>query len=114
MLTLKLSAELLWQDNVDVLEMGKSYELAGVTLRSYDGIKYLSGSEGSSYYEIADMGEIQSILDEGQSTCKVLYGEIIMVTSMEEYMSCISCKCKVEQLSAYMYMGQCKKCMRKN
>lgn len=82
----------LWQDSVDILKIGKTYELTGVTLRSFDGVKYLSGSEGASYREIEDMGEVLTTVNllDGQSTSKVLCGEVIMVTSIEKYSSCIT------------------------
>ena len=103
----------LWEKDIDALEVGKSYKLVGVTLRSFNGVKYLSGSENSVFTEIEEIGDVEHVinvyvLDEEQTLCKVICGEVVMVTSVKEYMSCMTCKCKIELLSELI--GQCKKC----
>ena len=91
----------LWEHSVDALKLDKTYKLSGVTLRIFDGAKYLSGSAGALFEELDDLGNVETTvnqLDERRSTSKVLCGKIIVVSSVEEYRSCLTCMCKMVKL----------------
>lgn len=76
----------------------------------------MSLSEGASVEEVPDIGEIISAEDldtheDEQQTNYVAEGEIAAVLSIDHYISCISCKGKVNPVSEVV--GECLKCYAK-
>lgn len=97
-----------WENHIGVLEEDRSYRFNNVTVRSFNGVKYLSLSEASTITAIDDIGEIvEEYPNEGQ-TLKVVEAEIHGVLNIEEYKSCMSCQAKVVEVN--MGIGQCGKC----
>ena len=106
----------LWQNDTDKLKEGLSYRLNKVLIRQYSGVKYLSFSEDASVDEVPDIGEVVSADDletreDQQQTNYVAEGEITAVLSVDDYISCVSCKGKVKALSEIV--GECLKCCAK-
>lgn len=58
----------LWQQDIGRLE-GHSYTMRNVTVRTYDGVKYLSVSEVSTIEEIDDIGSVVEAESDEEQTC---------------------------------------------
>ncbi len=99
-----------WVNHVGVLKVGDSYKLANVTVRSFNGAKYVSLSENSSIQPVTDIGEVNEDVDFGEETfgVRVFDAEVVGVISCDNYNSCASCKAKVVKKSEVM--GECTKC----
>ena len=100
----------LWERSIGLLEMGKTYNLRNIAVRSYNGNKYLSCSESSECAGAPDYGEVQdrSAVEETSSIDQIITGEIISVMFVDQYACCVACKSKVEAVDDVV--GRCKKC----
>ena len=99
----------LWERDVGKCLENNTYQLNNVTIRSFNGIKYLSLSEKSSVEEVQDLGDVVTgtIDDEGPS---IVEGEIIAVTSCDKYNSCRNSQCKAKVIDVTSEFGECSKC----
>lgn len=99
----------LWEKDVETLTTNTSYHFNKVTVREYQGSKYLSFPKNdASISSIADIGDIS---DEDFSDCDddLVHGaEIIGVLSLQTFWSCLMCKAKVVQTTENF--GSCTKC----
>ena len=102
----------LWQQQVDVLREECSYKLLNVTVRSFNGAKYISLGESSEIQEIENIGDVvvESTFT-GFGELKVVKGEIVAVISSETYTSCKNCNAKV--LESSRNIVECGKCNTK-
>ena len=99
----------IWEDRVGLLEVEKSYELKNVTVRAYQGVKYLSLSEKAEVKEVCDVGDVSDeVIDSESVGVVVVKGEIVSVCRLDEYMSCRVCNAKLVELNKVF--GQCTKC----
>ena len=101
----------LWNDDIGKLLEEKSYKLSYVSVKQWDGVKYLSVSEGSEIVCVDDIGDVAEIEcgdEDNIVACHVVEGEIDAVEYCDEYVECIGCKSKVE--SSDGIVGECKKC----
>lgn len=103
----------LWENNCDKLQEGKSYHLIQFRVREYACTKYLSMSESSSMIEVDDIGEVvnsdgEDDISEGNN---VIEGEIVVVLNVTTYSSCPRCRGKVITISSIS--GECIKCKAK-
>ena len=73
-----------------VLEPGCSYKLMNITVRTFNGARYLSLSSKSTIGDICEV--VEEVVDDGKGVVK---GEIIGVVGCDSYSSCKSCKAKV-------------------
>ena len=95
-----------WEKDVGVLEPSCSYKLMDITIRSFNGVRYLSLSSKSTIQEVGDIGEVvEGVIDDGEGVVK---GEIVGVVGCDSYSSCKSCKAKVVEVSEVV--GECSKC----
>ena len=87
----------LWQSNVGRLKKDGSYRIVNVTVRVYQGVKYLSVSESSAIEEIDDIGDVADIESNEELTtaAKVIKGYIHAVVSCNHYPSCFNCNAKL-------------------
>ena len=102
----------VWQQQVDMLREEHSYKLLNVTIRSFNGGKYISLGERSEIQEIEDVGYVvdESVFNEtGQ--LKVFNAEIVAVINSETYISCKNCNAKVLESSGNIAV--CGKCSTK-
>ena len=105
----------LWESSIGLLEMGKTYNLRNVAMRSYNGNKYLSFSSSSECIAADDFGEVRdaSVKDVScTGTDQVITGEVISVLFVDEYPCCVACESKVEAVNNNI--GLCKKCNSSN
>ena len=99
----------LWNDDINKLVVGQSYQLNNVTLKLFDHVKVLSFSTSSSVKEIDDVGDVTEVAEEDLPPPGLqIRGEIVGIESFEQFRSCIKCKSKVEARSENI--GQCTKC----
>ena len=90
----------LWEKDVNRMEKGKSYCLHSVNTRTYQDRVYLSVSDCTSIKEIADIGEVAEPDCEEERSRSTAVGEnfignIVSVTSVDVYKSCMACSGKV-------------------
>ena len=94
----------LWEGDVGRLDKGKSYALHSVNTRIYQDQTYLSVSDCTSITEIADIGDVADPADDDaeeettrtvRDASDVFIGNIISVTSVDVYKSCMACSGKV-------------------
>ena len=95
----------LWEGDVGKLKEDASYRLNNLLVNEYGGQKYLSLME-----EVTDIGIVASE-DEGDEQIEegeAVEGEIVAVTGMDDYCSCVKCYGKVKIVNRVM--GECGKC----
>ena len=102
-----------WESHVDVLKEDSSYKISCVTVRSFNGAKYVSVGEKSSIELKDDIGDVvgEETIFDGSGDVKVLNAEIVGVISCESYGSCRNCDGKVIQVNEIL--GKCVKCNAK-
>ena len=103
----------LWETHTDKVEEGNSYKLENVTVRSFNGSKYLSAGEKAVIKSVQDIGYVVDDLccDETGGMI-VVHAEIVEVASIESYNSCRSCSGKVTE-TKNPGVGECTKCNSK-
>ena len=77
------------------------------TIKEYKCIKYISISPFTQIESIANIGEVITT-DEIPTTTTTMTGEIVTVTNVQKYVSCILCKAKVDETTS-----TCKGCRYK-
>ena len=106
-------AGVVWQEQVNMLKEEHSYKLVNVTVRSFNGAKYVSVGEKS---EIQEMGDIGGVVEkdtfDGNGKLKMFEGEIVTVMSVEMYSSCRNCNAKVESSEGIAVCGKCNSKMK--
>ena len=98
----------LWENDIEWLDLDKCYRLENVGIRMYE---YLSLVSCSCIYSIGDIGVISDVdLEEDYSSVsyQCVKGEIVGVVSVEEYLSCFQCKSFVRVISEVY--GECVRC----
>lgn len=106
----------IWEDVVNLLEVGQSYHLKNVVVREYMNQKYISMSKTSSEIGILndDIGpviedqDIQTMFNASDET-RFESTDIIGVQNIDTCKMCINCKVPVNQLSDSL-LGFCPKC----
>lgn len=102
-----------WQEEVNVLKEEHSYKLMNVTVRSFNGAKYVSVGEKSEIQEIGNIGGVvEKDTFDGSGKLKVFQGEIVTVTSVEMYTSCRNCNAKVESSEGIIVCAKCNSKMK--
>lgn len=82
----------LWESDIDRLEIDKCYRLENVAVRIYNDVRYLSLSQRAPIGDIGEISEIQFEQDYSMVSRRELKGEIVGVISTDEYLSCVGCK----------------------
>jgi len=101
----------IWEENLDELKEEKSYKISNATVRSFNGVKYLSVGERAVITSVGDIGDIvDEAVFAGTGQIVVVEGEIIGVLKMEEYLGCRICNSKVIECGG---IGKCSKCAAK-
>ena len=87
----------IWEEKVNVLKEGTSYKLVNVTVRSFNGARYISLGNKTEIQIIDELGDVvEGDVFDGSGQVKVFKGEIAAVISVEMYTSCRNCSAKVE------------------
>ena len=102
----------LWGSESKKLENEKCYIITGLTVKMYQGSKYLSLSDEGSVKPTGDLAEVADPPDEDEcSNDDCIEGEIVGVLSVDEFKCCFNCRSKVNPISEAI--GQCRKCAMK-
>ena len=94
----------IWEEDIGKVHKEKSYQFIKVKVRQYDGEKFLTTTEDSTFEEIDDIGEVTT-KKTLPNTQKVIRGRIAAVARVLKYKACPSCNSKVDPTSA-----ECSKC----
>ena len=102
----------LWQQQVGVLEEQYSYQLLNVTVRSFNGAKYISLGEHSEIQHIDNIGNTadESIFM-GSGSLKIITADLVTIISNDSYASCRNCNAKVTGSNSILVI--CGKCSAK-
>ena len=97
----------LWEAHTDQLKEGNSYKFENVTIRSYNGSKYLSAGEKAVISSVEDIGYIvDDLCCDKTGRIMVVKAEIVEVTSIDSYKSCRNCNGKVAE-TKNLEIGEC-------
>ena len=98
----------LWQTDIDKLEVGTSYKLKNLILKSFDGSRYLCPKSDWSFETCGDVNAIKDIEDDK----KEIVGASITGLSITVRVSCLSCKSTLEKIDEATAgkLGKCTKC----
>ena len=94
----------IWEEDVGKVCEGKSYRFIKVKMRQYQGERFLTTTEDSSFKEISDVGEVTLEITL-PNTHREIRGRIAAVTVVSKYIACPTCNAKVDSVSA-----ECSKC----
>ena len=87
-----------WNEDVDKVNEGSSYNLRGGIVKMFDGEKYVSMSSKCCVEGVEDIGEVSqsSQVVSSASLFETMIGEIIGCSVAVKYRSCLFCIGKVE------------------
>ena len=94
----------IWEEDVGKVCKGKSYQFIKVKMRQYQGERFLTTTEDSSFEEIDDIGEVTTEITL-PNTHREINGKIAAVTVVLEYKACPACNAKVDT-----ELAECSKC----
>ena len=98
----------IWQDEIGKLVEGSSYQFVSVTVKEYNGIRYLSSTIDNEINEIDDIGEINT--DLMPSSHREIRGEVAGVQRISLYKECTAQNCTAKVNTVSDVMGKCSKC----
>lgn len=100
----------LWEAHTNQLKEGSSYSFDNVTIRSYNGSKYLSAGEKALINSIDDIGYVVDNLCSNETgRILIMKAEIVQVVGIDSYNSCRNCSGKITETSN-PEIGECTKC----
>ena len=101
----------LWQSDISSLDVGKSYKLEALSVRSYNGMKYLTPPKSGWKYDVCDdinIPDDQAKLSMTEEDKRGMSNAVVDgVLHIGTKFSCIACKSIVERSGA---IGKCTKC----
>ena len=99
----------LWEEHVEALKEGCSFEISGLMVKEYYGSKRLStAKENCTIKEIDDIGPLST--DATQCDIRVIQNvRVFAVDKLEMYNSCVKCRGKID-LENDDGIGECGKC----
>ena len=94
----------LWEDNLNTVDEGQSYEFKSVTVRCYKQEKYLSiPKKGADITLIQDLAD-----DDVPNNTITIFNAKVTAATLTVYSTCIACKSKLELTDSDITC--CKKC----
>ena len=86
----------LWEDNVGIMQQGRSYTLKNFVVRVFQSIKYLTmGDEGAELIPIKDIGTV-ALQHNADPDCEVVLHDVTIVLHLDTVRACLNCKGRVE------------------
>ena len=86
----------LWEDNVGIMQQGRSYTLKNFVVRVFQSIKYLTmGGEGAELIPIKDIGTV-ALQHNADPDCEVVLHDVTIVLHLDTVRACLNCKGRVE------------------
>lgn len=105
----------VWEDECGKFTKGECYQLSGVHVREFRGIKFLSTSRDVSItcHKIPDIGIVQEpekddVMIAGEVPLKINDARVVGVVKLQNYKACMKCNSKVQEESESL--GRCGKC----
>lgn len=101
----------LWQQDIEKLNEGQSYQLQQVVVRQFYNVKYVSVLDCSIIEAVADIQEVSDDDEfelEAEVTPMVAKGEISAVMQISDYITCMNCNRNM--LTTNTLIGKCSKC----
>ena len=103
----------MWEDDIDKLEIMKSYQLMGLIVKSFDQSKFLSPSRVPDEFTIIpvfDIGKVSRNSNLETFTTDLFDVEIIAVGNINVILTGVSCSGKIDTLNDFV--GCCTKCSK--
>ena len=102
------SKMVLWNnDDINMFEVGNSYHLKHILVKSYQGEKYLQfPKQGASFEQLEDIGTVAT--DDVNTYEHITNSEIAGVISFDDFLLCLICKNKVQPSDDQF--GSCTEC----
>ena len=98
----------LWDNHIDTLKQGHSYNLTNFTVREFRSKKYLNmPRSGAEIKAINDLGSVSEMPLEEEETITIQNVQVMGVPSLNMYKACMQCKARVEPLTPPF--GKCSK-----
>ena len=96
----------VWEEDVNMLKVGQSYDLKSVVVREYRNVIYLTTAKGESEMSpIEDIGEVDSFNPQPYEGQKLHSSAIVGV---QDKKVCFACRGRIETTSPTL--GHCSKC----
>ena len=101
------SKMVLWNDDINKFEVGNSYHLKHILVKSYQGEKYLQfPKQGASFEQLEDIGTVAT--DDVNTYEQITNSEIAGVISFDDFLLCLICTNKVQPSDDQF--GSCTEC----
>lgn len=88
---------LLWQNSIDHLQVGHSYNLINVKAKEYIDDVYITLTNSSVVHIIDNIGDVSTQPTPGTIATTTITGEIVGCNNVESFRSCLFCKGKLYQ-----------------
>ena len=97
----------LWEDRVDTIDEGDSYEFKNVNVRSFKQEKYLSVSKKAT--TITLIPDLENVAEDDVPDNSITINDTrVVAATLNSYSTCIACKSKVKVTDAdIMYCTKC-------
>lgn len=100
----------LWEGNINSMEVDHSYILDNAVIRAFRGVKYLSVSPNTKIIEMDDIPDV--ITSTQQDHNHLVTGEIAACSNLTRYHSCLLCKAKLNCDDTIQHNSiRCHQCM---
>ena len=99
----------VWQEDTNKISVGSSYVFDKVTVRSYDGAKYLTPPKsGWSYTTCANIGDVEDEPEVPRDKNEMNSASVDGVLYIGSHPSCKTCKAKIDPINDKI--GKCTRC----
>ena len=97
----------LWEEQVDSFIANRSYTLQNFIVREFNSVKYLQKSHDSDVIPIPDLPNVIAVTHDSDTEAdnEIHNAQVIGVSQLDSYKSCIRCKACVEPLTSPL--GRC-------
>lgn len=97
----------VWQNDINTLKLEHSYHLEGLTVRSFDGKKYLTPPK--SGFTVTPLKDIGAVEEPPEITKpEPVDATVVGVLFIANTKACITCKGKIQEITPQI--GRCTKC----
>lgn len=106
----------LWQQDLNIFDIGGSYSLKNLIVREFNGLKYLSPEKsGWTFVKCPDIGDVHvgdfGIDDHEAEVREIIDAQVVGVYELAIKFACINCTACFNVLNAdNLKLGKCTKC----
>ena len=98
----------VWERVVN-LEIGKTYNIDNVSVRTFNGVKYLTTTKYTTVNQCEDLSVIADVDLNEDNHGKCISGSIVGI-NLINFETCMICNAKIQDLDASRKMIKCLKC----